>query len=164
MRRFALLGMLLAITVSPAAAQTWQMENASDAQGKLYVAFVVDATDTIEVQFTCDELLDGKVFMSVFTAEDYGASKKRLAQTPITIAVDGRDLPPLPSVVSNIDDELVLDVHEGEVPALRSALTEVAAAEDGIVISYADSRWTVSRDGARKALAAIERNCPASEG
>lgn len=137
----------------------WEVEDLTDEQGELFVAFAVDETDTIEIQMTCDELLDRELLLSVYTGVD--ADQKKALPEPVSVSFTVGAVPfgSFSGKVTEIEGEKVIDMSEADHAQIRD-LAQAMAKGKTVTLSYADTVWTVPGTDSSSALPVIFEHCP----
>lgn len=145
------------ILMSGSAFAQWEIDDVSDEQGYLYVAYNVDRTDTIEVQLSCDELLDGHMLLTIFTGDDLGKSKGDAVL--LTAEIGEERFEDLVGETVDIEGEKVLDFSEGQNASIRDLASAIGEGDD-LVVSYEGDDWTIPGTDAAEAIRPIFKHCP----
>lgn len=137
----------------------WEVEDASDVQGELFVAFAVDETDTIEVQISCDALLDYDLQFSIFTG--IGVDQKKALPEPVSVSLTlgTTRYDDIGGSVTEVEDEKVIDISASAFPQIREMAGAVAKGKD-FSLAYGDMVWTVPGTGGAGAMPMIFEHCP----
>lgn len=155
---------LLALAGTTAAmaqvADPWIVDDATDEQGKYFIAHAVDRTDTVELQVACDELLDGDLLISLFTAVPHRASKGLPPDIDVVFSFGGVAMEPMTATYVPVEDELVLDMAESDAPHLREVVAAIGKSKP-LMVSYGDTDWVFANVDAGPAMAQITDECPA---
>lgn len=162
MKVFSTVALLMLAGTATATAQVadpWLVDDASDDQGKYFIAHAVDRTDTVELQVTCDELLDGDLLISLFTAVPERWSKQ-LPPVDVVFSFGATVMDPLPGVYVPVEGELVIDMVESDADHLRDVVAAIGKSKP-LMVSYSGKDWVFANVEAGPAMAQITEECPA---